>query len=204
MTDAVASVASLSDVIVALAAMAAAGAAFAGLRTWRRELRGRHEYDLARRLLLATYRVRDRLTFVRNPFLAAQEFPDDYPRGPEGRTPDVEQRATAHVYANRWEPLAAAMRDFETDALEAEVLWGAAAEQTCTALRRCVVKLKVAIEEHLYWIGNAHRDEPPEDRERIRAAVWQGSRSVDPLSQEIAAAVAGIEALARPHLGERR
>lgn len=198
-------VSAISDVVVALAAAGAAVAAWAGLRTWRSELRGRHEYELARRLLLVTYRVRDRLASVRNPFLAAEEFPDGYDRSkPEWKSPEREASATRHVYSNRWDSLAAAMRDFETDALEAEVLWGSGAEQACKALRACVAKLRAAIEEHLYWIEYAHRGETREESERVRAAVWQGAAPSDPLSEEIAAAVGAVETLARPHLGGRR
>ena len=42
-----------------IAALAAAGVAVAGLNTWRKQLRAKEEYDLARRVLRAALRVRD-------------------------------------------------------------------------------------------------------------------------------------------------
>src|SRR3972149_3543256 len=56
--------------------IAGAGVYFAasGLSTWRDQLHGRTEYDLARRYLRSTYKVRDALQRVRSPFMFGEEM----------------------------------------------------------------------------------------------------------------------------------
>ncbi|OQY20711.1 MAG: hypothetical protein B6I35_10155, partial [Anaerolineaceae bacterium 4572_32.2] len=61
------------DVVTILAALVAATVAIMGLRTWRKQLRGKTEYELARRLLRSVYRVRDAIRIVRNPFISSAE-----------------------------------------------------------------------------------------------------------------------------------
>jgi hypothetical protein len=64
----------VKDVATAGAAIVAAVVAVLGLRAWRRQLRGQTQYELARRLLRAVYRVRDEIQGVRNPVIMASEF----------------------------------------------------------------------------------------------------------------------------------
>jgi hypothetical protein len=49
-------ISALSDAITATAAASAAVIAFRGVSTWRDELHGRTQYDLARRILVASMR----------------------------------------------------------------------------------------------------------------------------------------------------
>jgi hypothetical protein len=50
-----------AQVIVAVSAAVGAVAAFRGVSAWRRELHGRTQYDLARRVMAGVYRVRERI-----------------------------------------------------------------------------------------------------------------------------------------------
>jgi hypothetical protein len=45
------------DIVLALAALVTAGAVVGGLWTWKRELKGNAEFDVARNLTKATYRL---------------------------------------------------------------------------------------------------------------------------------------------------
>lgn len=55
-----------SGQIVALAAAFAAVSAYLGIRTWRAELKGKSEYELAKDLLKAVYKVREAFYHVRH------------------------------------------------------------------------------------------------------------------------------------------
>jgi hypothetical protein len=57
----------IKDVLTAIAAVGAASIGLLGLATWRKQLKGRTEYELARRLLVAVYRIRNAVSYLRNP-----------------------------------------------------------------------------------------------------------------------------------------
>lgn len=62
-------VSAVADVLTALGALAAAAVAGLGLATWREQLKGRTEYDLARRMLKKTYRLREAVRAARSPLI---------------------------------------------------------------------------------------------------------------------------------------
>jgi hypothetical protein len=47
--------------------------AWSGLSTWKKQLHGVHEFDLARRILLSVYKIEDGVKNVRSPFLGINE-----------------------------------------------------------------------------------------------------------------------------------
>ena len=57
----------VKDIITIASLTAAAIIAGMGLYTWKNQLIGTAEYELAKRILKATYRLRDTLENVRNP-----------------------------------------------------------------------------------------------------------------------------------------
>jgi hypothetical protein len=192
----------IKDVLLGAAAVITASVAYAGLKKWRLELRGKAEFDAARTLARATYKLRDELAYCRAPFVRAQEFPSSYHSG-STRTTQQDAEGWAHVYKARWEPVWAAILDFDTQALEAEALWGDDARDRAQALRSCVKELSVAIEAVIEdkAAGGHNFGTDREFGKRTRATVFaSGNDSSNELSKSIASAVKGIEELLRPHL----
>lgn len=112
---------------VALGAAAAVGASVAlrGLDTWRRQLRGSVEYELARRLLRCTYRWREAIKSVRRPMVWAYEMPAPPKEDRETMSEEeVHHYGYAMAYQNRWEKVVEARDELQTELLEAEALWG--------------------------------------------------------------------------------
>lgn len=68
----------LKDLALAGAAVVTAWVAVLGLRKWREELRGKTDFEVARALARATYKVRDDLAACRMPLIRSSEFPADY------------------------------------------------------------------------------------------------------------------------------
>jgi hypothetical protein len=58
--------AALRELVLIAASSIAAVVALLGLRTWKKQLKGRTDYELARRLLKSAYAVRDALQIVRH------------------------------------------------------------------------------------------------------------------------------------------
>src|SRR5690606_18696022 len=135
----------IKDVLLGVAAVVTASVAVAGLKRWRLELRGKADFDAARALARATYKLRDELAICRSPFVRAQEFPPSY-YSTANRTAQEEDEGWAHVYKTRWEPVWLAIHEFDTQSLESEALWGEPARQKTQPLRSCVKELIVAIE----------------------------------------------------------
>ncbi len=142
------------------------------------------------------------MAICRSPLIRGQEFPSSYYQTTQ-RTAQQEAEGWAHVYKNRWEPVWSAIQEFDTQALEAEALWGDPARQKTQALRACVKELNVAIEAVIDDKA-AGGDNFATDRDfgrRMRATVSAaGSDQTNELSKSITSAVKGIEEMLRSHL----
>ena len=86
----------IKDVLIGGAAIATASVAVIGLKSWSRELRGRADFEVARGLIRATYKLRDELRASRAPFIRAHEFPEGYYNPAGTSTPEKEAQAWAH------------------------------------------------------------------------------------------------------------
>ena len=64
----------VKDVVLAICGALTAGIALYGLKTWQRQLAGTTQFELARRALLAVYKVRDALTVARSPAVHPAEY----------------------------------------------------------------------------------------------------------------------------------
>jgi hypothetical protein len=102
----------LKDIVLAGAAAVTAWVAVKGLQKWREELRGRADFDVARGLARATYKVRDDLAACRMPLIRTSEFPDGY-SSIANDDHAARVSALAHVYNNRWKPVTDALREFD-------------------------------------------------------------------------------------------
>jgi len=108
-------------------------------------LRGKADFETARALARATYKLRDELTICRAAFVRDHEFPPSY-NSSTSRAAQQEAVGWVHVFKARWEHVWSAIQEFDTQALEAEALWGTAARDKTQTLRSCVKELNVAIE----------------------------------------------------------
>ena len=117
------------DIITALSAIIAATVAVVGLRTWRKQLKGKTEYELAQKSLRAVYRVRESIALVRNPFMNAGEIDQAMKEanieGNPLNDPKVDRLSQGAVYQRRWQKLQEALAELELNALEAEDYLGA-------------------------------------------------------------------------------
>jgi len=132
------------DVCLSVAAIVTASVAIYGLRSWKKELSGKANFEVARGLIRSTYRLRDEISYGRSPFTSAHEFPKGY--DPLNKAPEKEAEAWSHVFTNRWKPIAEAVQEFDAQTLEAEALWGSDIKDMSFELRRCATTLRVAME----------------------------------------------------------
>lgn len=192
----------LKDVIIAGAAGTTAFIAYMGLDKWQKELRGKANFEVARELIKALYKLRDELSYCRSPFVSASEFPDNYYNvTTEKRSNEDEGQAYAHVYSKRWEPVGKAIQDFDAYLLEAEALWGPTIKEKAKELRQCVKNLRVDIEAFInnkYSGGEDFQDK--EYAKEIRASISDMKSKENKLTNEINAAIESLEPEIRIHL----
>lgn len=163
-----------SDQIVALAAASTALFVYIGLKTWRHELKGRSEYELAKKILRAVYKVREAFYHVRKLAIFQFEYPEDM-RDYHGHL-KAEHRytGTVHVYETRWKVLNDAFRELEEQNLEAQVEWGNEFLDIIVPLRGCRTDLEIALQRFLESKKTSRTEEgiTPEAWKDIRSKIY--------------------------------
>jgi len=196
----------VKDIVTVISLAVAALVAIKGLQTWRRQLKGTADYDLAKRLLKAAYRLRDALQAVRNPFMSSGEVQyaiKEVQLEVKPSDEDFNAASTAAAYQLRWRPVIEAYQSLELEAFEAEALWGASAKDVIIPIRRTVNSLSVAIDLVLRdRQAGGTRMLDSASREKFERILYSMALTPedDPYLKELTAAVAQIETLARPFL----
>jgi hypothetical protein len=113
------------DVILASVGIMGAFVAVKGLNTWKRQLKGQSEYELARRILVSIFKYRDAILNVRHPAMWAYEMPS--PSLDEEKDMTQEQLrfyGTSKAYQARWDKVQTERTSLYPDLLESEAIWG--------------------------------------------------------------------------------
>ena len=114
----------IANILLALAAVAGAVIAGVALRTWRHELHGRADFELARRVMRGVYELRNEIRQIRNIF--APEFPD-----------------------TQYERLNKKASELDVALLEAEVLWANKLQAPKQAIKECLSTLRLTMRRYL-------------------------------------------------------
>lgn len=180
-----------------IASVVGAVVACKGLSTWRKQLRGNAEYDLARRVMKASLKVRKALRRIRNPLVTAGEereaLRQKYSNKTDDELKDVDSNLA--VYDARWQAVADVMLELRMASIEAEVIWKDEAKQKITPLGDCVFELRTAVDQFL----RLRSKEPPqvliEREEEIDRIIYEVSSDPekDAFTKKISDAVEGIQ-----------
>lgn len=132
------------DGVTTIATGVAIYVGFAGLDAWKKQLKGKTDYELTRRYLKCVYRIRNEMNkYVRNPFIPTYEM--RAARKEEGLEESdisgMDSETNRLVYARRWRRIMNATEEFETTLLEAEVLWGRGAVEAQKDFDDCLKEL---------------------------------------------------------------
>lgn len=201
-------VSAFADSVTAVAAVGAAVVAAVGLATWRDQLKGRTQYDLARRMLKNVYRLREAVRSARSPMILGGEFQaaaeeeegeGDTEQARRSNTDEYEN-AIAAVYDQRWKRVAEIKSDLEADAFEAEALWGSEqSNEAFQSLRDFHGTLFAVMTEHVMRLrGDIHAPDAERGREIRRRLLGGGEE--DELGDQLDEAIANVEDFLRPHL----
>lgn len=194
------------DMIVAGAAAVGAVVAVRGLSTWNRQLKGSVEYDLARRVLKITYRLRDAIKSVRHPMMWAEEMPMPPKDEAEKMSRDeLSYYGSSRAYQTRWQKVADVRTDLQAELLEAEVLWGSDLEKRFEVFNKLEKELFIAIRDDL-TLRNPKESEAMKQAVQRRRAIARDvmyddlSETGDDFTKELLQAILPIEDFLKPHL----
>lgn len=195
----------IKDGVTIAAAIVAIYVAIAGLSAWRKQLAGTTEYEAARRLLKATYTLREAINTVRSPFMGAGEIARAMKQAGIESLPgqfEVPPAATRAAYQERWKFVSDAMSSLAAEAFEAEVLWGDEVQSVLKPLRSCVAELYGALTIYLDSLSHTHSQVlPDEEHKRIDATVYSTyDPNTDKLYKEVLNSIAAIDRFVRPYL----
>jgi len=200
----------LKDLILAGAAITGSVVAVKGLGTWQRQLKGKSEYELSRRILVSLFKYRDAINGVRHPMMWAHEMPAP----PEDKAQKMSSEqirfyGTQKAYEARWDQVQSVRSSLYADLLEAEAIWGSSLKDLFKKAFDLEHELAVSIRHYLTLCN-------PDTEEASREAVRkiQGKRRdimYDDLSEEgdeykkdFAAAIEGIEKYLKPKLSHEK
>ena len=200
------SIEQLRDIILTLTAVTGAYVAFQGLRTWEQQLKGSVEYNLARRILKLTYRLRNAIKQTRHPMMLSSEMslpPDD--KAQTMSQAQVSYYGISKAYQVRWEKVSNVIEELNADLLEAEALWGNEAKNIFDELYKLINELNMVIYYHL----KAMNPDDTEDNRRAWSNIYRKKRDIlydtleqggDQYSKDFSEAIIQIENYLKPHL----
>jgi hypothetical protein len=179
--------------VVAIATVVGFAIAALGLKIWRVQLEGSAHFELARRLLLEVYRLRDAIERVRHPMMLVSEA--------AGADPNVPWEISA--YERRWQDVLSVRAPLEVCVYECHILFG----DEITALERELMKqvqtLYLAVRA---FAQSKHRGDDRDLGQEHRDVLY-GGMGDDDFSVQLQAIVARLEVYAGSHLpgkGSRR
>jgi hypothetical protein len=177
-----------ADIITALAAVTTVYLAYLGVSAWKNQIRGKTDYEIARKYLKATLKLRDAILYVRQPFIDLAEM--ERAAKEQGVENDRKNRA---VYASRWKKITEANTELEVELLEAQVSWGDEALRVSDDLMLLVRKLNTQLQFALTDVLSEHAD---------RNIIYNHGSLDDPddFSKEVIIATQKIRDYLKPHL----
>ncbi len=188
----------IKDLMTIIASSVAVYVALRGLHTWRRQLLGQSQYDLSRRLLAKTLKVRDSIQAVRNPMMHLSVNAGD-------KASQLESEKAE--YSRRLAELDKSWSELRVESLEAEVLWGKQISDVLKPLTHCRAELISNIWLH-FWMEGAYAlpsttvDNSPERVAKNDGVIYFTSEDseADEFSGQLKKAVNSIEDYLRPKL----
>ena len=175
----------LSTLIVALLA------GYGVLWEWKKQMKGKTEYEIARRYLKTALQLRDAIKFVRNPFIPVGEMQSALKdNGLDSEEYKNREKTNRAVYSIRWKKVMEAQTNMEAELLEAEVSWGINAVNAQKKLNGLVLELRSALMLYL--------EESLEVKDKDMLIYDTGDE--DEFSKKVKIAIEEIEVFLKPYL----
>ena len=182
--------------------------AYKGLQTWKKQLKGNTEYELARRLLKAVYKVRDSIKQYRfviaNSGEISQALKEAGVEKEEFSTPEYHAKSQEALYQLRWKKIASSWEELQLEAFEAEVIWGQVIKDKIGCLNSVIGSLQSYTSMYVRDLRKPVHLSPNEELyKKIQEALFDADINPDQknkFTEKIDASISDIEEIIRPHL----
>jgi len=192
------------DVILATAGVIGSIVAILGLNTWRRQLYGQSEYDLATRLLKNLYLFREVISNARHVFMQYSVVPDLPQEKLEQMTKEEKDwHSQMQAWEKRLEPVAKVRADLDTNVLESEVFWGTEIKDKMSKIYQLHGELFGAIQEHMLRTNPRDRDTTltGEEIKRLKGIMYSiGDRTSDDFLDRMLKSIEEVENILKPYI----
>lgn len=115
----------LKDLLTGIGALVIAAIAISGINTWKKQLKGKTDYEIARDYLRAAIKVKNAIDDLRNPGISIGEQKaarEKYPFSDDNYITE-HQKDTRAVYSVRWDAVRDAWEELDRKIIEAEISW---------------------------------------------------------------------------------
>jgi hypothetical protein len=176
----------IKDILTGFAALVATYVGFTGLQTWKRQLTANAEHELASRVLVAAYKVRDTINNCR--LFAMEE---------DNSTVDVTKR----IHDIQYDKLDKAQASLDVELLEAEAVWGNETDYRygIFRLQALVQTLKAAYSRYYSYYSFSDDDSPKPRKEAYSILFTKGAYPKDDFSIRLDQAVQEAENFCDPN-----
>lgn len=195
----------IKELLITSSALAGVVVAIYGLTAWKKQLKGKVEYDLARRILITLYKYRDAIAVVRNPAIWSNEFKEL----PESINKNLTEEQIRFerlngVYEARWAKVQIEKAALYADLIESEATWGLDLNE----LFKKVFKLEQQLLQGIRaFLSTQNPDENSVIKElaeeNIRKDRWilhARISEADTFEHNLVEAISEIEAYLKPHI----
>jgi hypothetical protein len=179
----------ITNSIIALATLSGVIIAGFGLSTWRKQLKGTYDYELARKTLFSVYKLRDALKYIRQPFLSAGEANKD----------DKDMPWEQSAYINRWKEVREALILLETNSLECEVVWGKGIPDARKSINPLIGQLNHAM---IMYIRSITDKKWENDFQKFSNTLYEHDEH-DEYNKKLTEEISKFENILKPHLGRK-
>lgn len=182
-----------SDALTAISAVVVAFVAVYGLQEWKKQMKGKTNYEIARRYLKQALKFRNEILSVRHPMISIGEI-ETALKESGLNSDDYKDKINTNrlVYQRRWKNIQQSWSNLELEIIDAEVSWGKEAEEVSRPLFALVRKLFAAIQLYIDGYNTPLRE---------NIIYNQGSpETPDDFSIEVDQAIDKIKEFLNPHL----
>lgn len=183
--------------------------AIMGLQTWKRQLKGNTEYELARRFLGAVYKIRDAISYTRNPFVLGGEIASALQEANieiDKSDSEYQVKSQNALYQKRWKKMQEALSEFNLVIFEIEVLWGKEIRETIKPLGNCIADLHFEIQRMLRKLDQDIPEDLTDTEDRRRNDIIYSFDNLvsddtdNHFSKKIINAISNIEKYVKPRI----
>ena len=176
--------------------------AWQGLRTWRRQLKGTSQFDVAKRLMLKVYQIRQDVEFCRAPFRTIQMFTHDEDGKPIPKNEQQYYSSNKEMWS-RFNVIVKTLNEIEFLLFESEIIIDKKIRSIFMPIEEVCRELRLSIEEYIEDCNprydNQRESEDSRNRYReLRRIIY--SRKNDEIEAKVNSAINELEIFIKPYI----